>query len=163
MASGGLVFGDCVAECRHEVADGVDGEGDLLSGHPFWPGAGSGRGTQAGVAGQLAGLGLGDSLADDGRVASRVQCRPVLGYLLVACADLFAEADQFARVACSWLVARSSIVAGRWAGSSTQATVVTRRADRSRGASGFVSPGSVPGGTSSGRPRCGGGGPVFRR
>ena len=60
-------------------------------------GGAAGRGAQAGVGGQLAGLGLGDPLADDGGVGSGVERRPVLGELLIAGADLFPEADQFAR------------------------------------------------------------------
>ncbi len=55
------------------------------------------RSAQASVGGQLAGLGLGDPLADDCGVCSGVERRPVLGQLLAAPADLFPEADQFAR------------------------------------------------------------------
>ena len=75
----GLVFGSRVAECLHESGDGADGGADLLFGHPGRRRAGAaGRGAQAGVGGQLAGLGLGDPLADDGRVCSGVERRPVL-------------------------------------------------------------------------------------
>jgi len=60
------------------------------------PRAGAGRGAQACLGGELAGLGLGDPPADGG-VGSGVERGPVLGELLVAGADLFPQADQFAR------------------------------------------------------------------
>ena len=75
----GLVLGGRVAKCLHEVADGVDRGGYLLFGHPGRVRAGAAGGCpQAGAGGQLAGLGLGDPLADDGGVGPGVERGAVL-------------------------------------------------------------------------------------
>ena len=71
--------------------------GYLLFGHPGRRGRAAGGGAEAGVGGELAGLGLGDPLADDGGVGSGVERGAVLGELLVAVGDLVFEGGQFAR------------------------------------------------------------------
>lgn len=57
----------------------------------------AGGGAEAGVGGQLAGLGLCDPLADDGGVGSGVERLAVMGELLIAVADLLFEGGQLTR------------------------------------------------------------------
>jgi hypothetical protein len=75
-------------------------------GHRFRPGAGAGRGAQAGVGGQLAGLDLGNPLADGG-VCPGVGCHPVLGQFLIARADFSRRLTGSRGMASSWPAARA--------------------------------------------------------
>ena len=104
----GLVFRSRVAKCLHEVADGGHGGGYLFFGRPFRPGAGAGRRAQAGVGGELAGLDLGNPLADGG-VCPGAGCHPVLGQFLIARADFSRGLTSSRGMASSWLAARASI------------------------------------------------------